>query len=144
MDIEYDLQSKKLLMNKEIIWYLMKELIPEYKNSTKEEIIACIEDGDPNKKYIEGLNTEDLSDENSKVVYVILFTAKLPKSSQKISLYINFEAQNNLNTGYPIVKRAIYYACRLITHQGAKNGHIKRYDDLKKVYSIWICTNPPK
>lgn len=140
----YDTNSKKLLLNKEIAWYVMKELIPEYKNSTKEEILRCIEDGDIKKKYIEGINTEDISDENTKIVYDVLFTAKLPNSTQKIGLYINFEAQNNLNTGYPILKRAIYYASRLLTHQVAKNGHINRYNHLKKVYSIWICIDPPK
>lgn len=140
----YDRNSKRILLNKEIAWYVMKELIPEYKNSSKEEILRCIEDGDINKKYIEGINTEDINDDNTKIVYDVLFTAKLPNSSSKIGLYINFEAQNSLYAGYPILKRAIYYASRLLTHQESKNGHINRYNLLKKVYFIWICMDPPK
>ena len=37
------------------------------------------------------------------------------------------------------MKRAVYYAARLISDQKEKEFHGDEYNELKKVYSIWIC-----
>ena len=43
---------------------------------------------------------------------------------------------------YPLTKRALYYCSRLISSQKGRNFKHDHYDDIQKVYSIWICTNP--
>ena len=53
------------------------------------------------------------------------------------------EAQNRFKPGYPLVRRGVYYASRLISAQGRTEVKNERYDSLKKVYSVWICTVPP-
>ena len=72
----------------------------------------------------------------------ILFTSKIPGSNDKIGLYINIEAQNLSTPGYSLLKRAIYYSTRLVSRQKGETFNKSEYDNLKKVYTIWICTEP--
>ena len=37
------------------------------------------------------------------------------------------------------MKRAVYYAARLISSQKEKEFHGDDYDNLKKIFSIWVC-----
>ncbi len=59
-------------------------------------------------------------------------------------MIINIEAQNDFYPGYPIVKRGIYYCSRIISSQYGVEFADNHYEKIKKVYSIWICANPPK
>lgn len=78
------------------------------------------------------------------VTYDIRFCAKVPVSKEKIRLIINIEAQNDFYPGYPIISRGIYYCSRLISSQYGVEFSDAHYEKIKKVYSIWICMNPPK
>ncbi len=63
---------------------------------------------------------------------------------EMVKLILNVEAQGDFYPGYPIIKRGIYYCCRMISSQyGSEftNGH---YEKIKKAISIWICVHPPK
>ncbi len=61
-----------------------------------------------------------------------------------IRLIINVESQYDYHPGYPLTKRGIYYCSRLISAQyGVEFAHA-HYEGMKKVYSIWICSNPPR
>ena len=61
-----------------------------------------------------------------------------------IGLILNVEAQNRYNAGYPLLKRAIYYCSRMISAQYGTEFTKGEYGKIKKVYSIWVCMNPPK
>lgn len=137
----YDIASKRILSKKSVLCNIMKECIPEYRDLSKEEIIKCIEDGSENE-YIEGLNSEDIGINGQVINYDILFTSKLPDSDEKIGMYIDLEPQNDIYPGYELVIRALYYAARLIDRQKGEAFSGSNYNDIKKVYSIWICTNP--
>ena len=54
------------------------------------------------------------------------------------------EAQNDFYPGYPIIKRALYYCSRMISSQYGSEFTETHYENIRKVYSIWICSNPPK
>ena len=58
-------------------------------------------------------------------------------------MIINVESQNDFYPGYPIVKRGIYYTSRMISGQYGTVFVKSEYDKIKKVVSIWICTDPP-
>ena len=45
---------------------------------------------------------------------------------------------------YPLTKRALYYCSRLSSSQKGRNFKHDHYDNIQKVYSIWICTNPKR
>lgn len=52
-------------------------------------------------------------------------------------------SSERIEPGYDIVTRGIFYGSRLISSQlGTEFSH-SHYDDIKKVYSIWICMNAP-
>ena len=56
-------------------------------------------------------------------------------------IIINVEAQKDEPTGYEILNRAIFYVSRLISSQKERDFENSSYDDIKRVYSIWVCMN---
>ena len=56
-------------------------------------------------------------------------------------IIINVEAQKDEQTGYEILNRAIFYVSRLISSQKERDFENSSYDDIKRVYSIWVCMN---
>ena len=56
-------------------------------------------------------------------------------------IIINVEAQKDEPTGYEILNRAIFYVSRLISSQKERDFVNTNYDDIKQVFSIWICMN---
>ena len=137
----YDATSKRILTNKTILCNIMKECIPEYKGVSKEEIIKCIEYGS-DENHILGINNEDIGIKNKTIRFDILFTSKLPNSNERIGMYIDIEPQNSVYLEYELINRAIYYASRLIDRQKGETFNNSNYDDIRKVYSIWICPYP--
>ena len=154
----YDASCKCLLANKMILACILKECIQEYENYTIKEIANRYIEDDPvisktavhpdevshGAEQIRGLSTEDSSINEGTVTYDIRFLAIVPVSEERISLIVNIEAQNNFYPGYPIIKRGIYYCSRMISSQYGTEFSGSHYGEIKKVYSIWICPNPPK
>ena len=146
----YDYYCKKILSNKQILAHIMKGCVREYKDAPLKEIPVYIEsvsrgEGMPHDR-IEGRNSEDESIAGALIKYDILFEAALPHGQEAdkketISLFINIEAQNKDNPGYPLVSRALYYCSRLVAKQkNAPEGFQRsEFGKMKKVYSIWIC-----
>lgn len=124
----------------------------EYQSHTVSEIIgfinaASISDTTPVDDlpvFINSNETELSSPTEKRVYYDIHFTAKNQKLSTKevgVMLHIDFEVQNDYqpsNPKYPITKRAIYYAARELSAQLSVVAQKSNYDELEKVYSIWI------
>ena len=88
------------------------------------------------------MNTEDVSLLEGTVRYDIRFLVSLSKEKAQIGLIVNVEAQNRFDPGYPLLKRGIYYCCRMISSQYGTEFTGADYGKLKKVYSIWLCTDP--
>ena len=153
---KYDSACKRLLSEKIILAWIMKNCLEEYSNYDVNEIAEkYIEDipqigeiavapDETNTTLIHGVNTEDSSMTEGTITYDIRFLASVPSSKERIRLIINIEAQNDFYPGYPIVKRGIYYCCRMISSQYGVEFTDSHYENIKKVYSIWICMNPPK
>lgn len=78
------------------------------------------------------------------VIYDIRFYALAPRTGSVIKLFLNVEVQNDFYPGYPIIKRGIYYCSRMISSQYGVEFTDQHYEKITKVYSIWICVNPPK
>lgn len=64
-----------------------------------------------------GMDTGDKSVHEGNFTYDIRFRAIAPASGEQIALIINLEAQNDFYPGYPLIKRGIYYCCRMISSQ---------------------------
>lgn len=155
----YDNVCKKILANKIILAWIMKSCLPEYRDCSIDEIAGQYIEGEPQisktalhqdeqisdtAPTIKGLNTEDASICEGTVTFDIRFNAVAPISGSLISLIINVEAQNDFYPGYPIIKRNIYYCSRMISAQYGTEFTNAHYEKIKKVYSIFICMNPPK
>lgn len=155
----YDESCKNILANKIILAWIMKSCMKEYKDCSIRDIADHYIEGipeisqrevhrdeapasDPGK--IRGENTEDKAVNEGTVRYDIMFRAILPQGQEKIELIINIEAQKDFYPGYPLIKRGIYYGCRMISSQYGTIFTNSHYEKIQKVYSIWICFNPPE
>ena len=148
----YDNSCKRILANKEIAARILKEVVSEYKDCCIADIKQYISDVDIGNVPVDvdslppNINLENSEDntlnEGSRS-FDIKFTAKAPGDENTvINLIINIEAQRNYHPGYSLLKRGIYYCCRLISSQYGTVFTKSDYDKLRKVYSIWVCPNP--
>lgn len=150
----YDAACKRVLSEKVILARIMKSCIDEYKDCDVGDIAEKYIEGRPQvssvavlpdeSPMIDGMDTEDKSVREGTVAYDIRFRALVPDGGASIGLIINIEAQSDFYPGYPLVKRGIYYCCRMVSSQYGREFVGSHYENVKKVYSIWICTNPPK
>ena len=151
----YDAACKRVLSEKAILARIMKACLAEYRDCPVRDIEEKYIEGQPQVSsvpvlpdeegsVISGLDTEDKSVHEGTVTYDIRFRAIAPDSGELIGLIVNVEAQNDFYPGYPLTKRGIYYCCRMISSQYGREFTGSHYEKLKKVYSIWICMNPPR
>ena len=152
--ISYDEACKQVLANKTILAWIIKTCIREYNDIIIEEIADKYIEAEPEVSvspvnadetagFITGMNTESATIKEGVVTFDIKFRALLPASEEAVDMILNVEAQNNFYPGYPIVKRGIYYGSRMISEQYGTVFNKSEFDKIKKVASIWICTNPP-
>ena len=151
----YDAACKRVLSEKAILARIMKACLEEYKNCDVNDIAGKYIEGQPqvsevpvlpdeSGSAISCMDTEDKSIREGSVTYDIRFRAVVPGTEEQIGLIINVEAQNDFYPGYPIITRGVYYCCRIISSQYGREFTGSHYERIKKVYSIWICMNPPK
>ena len=154
-DAKYDAACKRLLAYKEFLARIMQRCVVEFRDCSINDIINKYIEGEPhvaeigvhpntsNAKLITGMNNEDKSLNEGWVTYDIIFYALAPKDGSLIKLILNVEAQNDASPGYPLTKRALYYCGRMLSAQYGREFVNAEYEKLKKVYSIWICTDGP-
>ncbi len=155
----YDAACKRLLANKIILAWIMKSCLEEYKTHSIHEIAEKYIEGvpqiaeatvNPDEKtcncgeQIRGVKNEDSTIQEGTITYDIRFLAIVPGTGETIRLMVNVEAQNDFYPGYPIIKRTLYYCSRMISSQYGSEFTETHYENIRKVYSIWICSNPPK
>ena len=149
----YDRSCKIILRNQDILAEILKEFVVEYKGLSRREIIDNYLSRrkefnlDYDEYEIPSDNIEDDSVDGARVNYDLVYSLIAPTSSgDNIGIIVNIEAQNRYGLKYDIEDRATYYASRLIARQKGPRTvlNVNDYAELKKVYSIWICTNSSK
>jgi hypothetical protein len=135
--------SKRIISHREILAHILKSCVTEFNDTPLGEIIEKGIVGNPEVSRIVGDNTEEMTFNNGKIRYDIRFRAITP-SQELTELIVNIEAQNDYYPGYSLVKRGGFYCSTLLSGQKNTEFEYSNYDDIKKVYSIWICTRPPK
>ena len=154
---QLDAACKQLLSIKIILAWIMKSCLEEYRNFDVNEIAEKYIEGEPvvgkvavapdetnAVQKVHGMGSEDTSLTEGTVTYDIRFLAAVPVSGELIRLIVNVEAQGDFYPGYPLTKRGIYYCCRMISAQHGTEFADSHYQDIKKVYSIWIAIKPPQ
>lgn len=154
--VRYDAACKKVLAEKIILAWIMKHTMKEYRTYEVGEIVekyiigeplvseTCVMPDETNASKITGIGVEDSSLTEGTITYDIQFRSLLPDSQEQVQMIINVEAQNDFYPGYPIVKRGIYYGARMISSQYGTVFVKSHYEKIQKVYSVWVCLNPPK
>ena len=92
---------------------------------------------------IRGEAQEDAVPGEGEIYYDIRFSAYLKSREERIKLLINVEAQKAFYPGYSLTTRGIFYGARMISAQKGTEFTGRDYDNIRKVYSIWICMNAP-
>ena len=91
------------------------------------------------------LNTENAEINEGLVRFDIIFYVRMPSVDDTKNglsqIIVNIEAQKDEPTEYKILNRAIFYVSRLISSQKERDFVNTNYDDIKQVFSIWICMN---
>ena len=153
---KYDEACKRLLSEKPILARIMKSCLEEFRDYDVNEIAEKYIEGEPvigkvavspdqtnADQRVHGISNEDTSLTEGTVTYDIRFLARVPRSDELVRIIIDLEAQGNYYTGYPLPKRGIYYCCRMISAQHGTEFTNSNYQDIKKVYSIFIAIKPP-
>ena len=158
-EAQYDEKAKEILGQKSILAHILVKTVEEFKEMNPMDVVPLIE-GEPyisqvpvdpgmtnvatemNKGKITGLNTENREMNEGEVRFDILFYVRTRDGLCK--MIINIEAQKDEPTRYHILDRAVFYVSRMISSQKDREFIHSEYNDIKKVYSIWICMNREK
>ena len=159
---QYDTSAKRLLGQKSILAHILVKTVDEFKGMNPKNVIDCIE-GTPyistipvepgltnrannkNGERLVGFNTENEDINEGLIKFDIVFYVRMPsaggRKKELSQIIINVEAQKDEPKGYEILNRAIFYVSRLISSQKERDFENSSYNDIKRVYSIWICMN---
>ena len=160
---QYDTCVKRLLAQKSILAHILVKTVDEFKGMKPEDVVKYIE-GEPSisvvpvepglanmektdaaGQRIVGLNTENAEINEGLVRFDIIFYVRMPsivgRKNGLSQIIVNIEAQKDEPTEYKILNRAIFYVSRLISSQKERDFVNTNYDDIKQVFSIWICMN---
>ena len=155
-DAQYDTSAKRLLGQKSILAHILVKTVDEFKGMNPKEVVNYIE-GTPhistipvepgltnaayekNGERLVGFNTENEEINEGLVRFDIVFYVRMKDGLSQI--IINVEAQKDEPKGYEILNRAIFYVSRLISSQKERDFENSSYNDIKRVYSIWVCMN---
>ena len=153
-DAKYDEKAKRLLGNKIILAHILVKTVDEFQGMDPKEVVSYIE-GEPfistvpvepgltnaakekDRQRIVGLNTESAEINEGMIRFEIIFYVRMKDGISQV--IVNVEAQKGKPTGYHILNRAVFYASRLISSQKERDFVKMNYDDIQRVYSIWVC-----
>ena len=154
---QYDARVKRLLSQKTILAHILVKTVDEFKGMRPEDVVPYIE-GEPKigivpvepgltnaeepdqaGRKIIGLNTENAEINEGLIRFDIIFYVRMKNGLSQI--IVNIECQKDDPSAYKILNRAIFYVSRLVSSQKERDFVNTNYDDIKQVFSIWICMN---
>ena len=154
---QYDARVKRLLSQKTILAHILVKTVDEFKGMRPKDVVPYIE-GEPKigivpvepgltnaeepdqaGRKIIGLNTENAEINEGLIRFDIIFYVRMKNGLSQI--IVNIECQKDDPSAYKILNRAIFYVSRLVSSQKERDFVNTNYDDIKQVFSIWICMN---
>ena len=154
---QYDANVKRLLAQKSILAHILIKTVDEFKGMRPEDVVTYIE-GEPkvgvvpiepgltnaettdeDGQRIIGLNTENAEINEGLVRFDIIFYVRMKNGLSQI--IVNVECQKDQPRKYQILNRAIFYVSRLISSQKERDFVNSNYDDIRRVFGIWVCMN---
>lgn len=155
-DAQYDEKAKRLLGNKIILAHILVRAIDEFHRMDPKDVVSYIEEKpfisvvpvepgltnvekEENGQRIVGMNTENTEINEGLVRFDIIFYVRMKDGMSQV--IVNLEAQKDEPKSYHILNRAVFYVSRLISSQKERDFVKTDYDDIKRVFSIWVCMN---
>ena len=150
---QYDDKAKQLIGHKIILAHILVNTVEEFKGMNPAVVVQYIE-GEPHigsvpidggvtnvekQEKVIGLNTENSEINEGMIRFDIIFYVRIQDGLSQI--IVNVEAQKAEPSSYDILNRAIFYVSRMISSQKGRDFVKSNYNDIKRVYSIWICMN---
>ncbi len=154
IEAQYDENAKRLLGNKYILAHILVASMDEFKGMNPKDVVSYIE-GEPiigivpvepgmtnavreeKGQRVVGFNTENVEAHEGLVRFDIVFYVRMRDGISQI--IVNIEMQKDNPAKYKILNRAVFYVSRLISSQKERDFEKTNYDDIKRVFSIWIC-----
>ena len=137
---KYDELCKKNFSYKEILAWILKDVLDECKDLSIPEIIAGIEPNHSHDKIV-GFNIEDEFISEARIYFDLVFLVRYHDQP----ILINLEAQS-YRVSYQLQRRGLYYGCRLIDRQ--KNHALgfqgSDFDSMIPVTSVWARNDEPR
>ena len=155
-DAQYDEKVKQLLSNKIILAHILVKTVDEFQGMNPKDVVSYIEGApfisvvpvepgltnmaiEKDGQRIVGLNTENAEINEGLIRFDIIFYVRMKDGVSQI--IINLEAQKDEPTNYHILNRAVFYASRLVSSQKERDFVKTNYNDIRRVFSIWVCMN---
>lgn len=158
-DAQYDEKAKRLLGHKYILAYILVNTVDEFKGMNPRDVVQYIEgepligvvpvepgmtnfkEDDPLKKgqRIAGFNSENAEINEGLVRFDIVFYVRMRDGLSQ--MIVNVESQKDEPSGYDLLDRAVFYVSRLISSQKERDFVHTNYNDIRRVFSIWVCLN---
>ena len=150
---QYDNKAKQLIGHKIILAHILVNTVEEFKGMHPADVVQYIE-GEPHigsvpidggvtnvekQEKVIGLNTENSEINEGMIRFDIIFYVRMQDGLSQI--IVNVEAQKAEPSSYDILNRAIFYVSRMISSQKGRDFVKSNYNNIKRVYSIWICMN---
>ena len=150
---QYDNKAKQLIGHKIILAHILVNTVEEFKGMNPADVVQYIE-GEPHigsvtidggvtnvekQEKVIGLNTENSEINEGMIRFDIIFYVRMQDGPSQI--IVNVEAQKAEPSSYDILNRAIFYVSRMISSQKGRDFVKSNYNNIKRVYSIWICMN---
>ena len=165
-DAQYDDKAKRLLGNKIILANILVKTVDEFRGMNPKDVVSYIEgepfisvvpiepgltniekipsndsklskDSSENGQRIVGMNTENAEINEGLVRFDIIFYVRMKDGISQV--IVNVEAQKDEPSGYHILNRAVFYVSRLVSSQKERDFVKTNYNDIKRVFSIWVC-----
>ena len=155
-EAQYDDKAKRLLSNKIILAHILIKTVDEFRGMNLKDVVPYIE-GDPfvsvvpvelgltnaekekGGQRIVGMNTENAEVNEGLIRFDIIFYVRMKDGISQV--IVNLEAQKDEPISYYILNRAVFYVSRLVSSQKERDFIKTNYNDIKRVFSIWVCMN---
>ena len=155
-EARYDDKAKRLLSNKIILARILIKTVDEFRGRNPKDVVLYIE-GDPfvsvvpvelgltnaekekGGQRIVGMNTENAEVNEGLIRFDIIFYVRMKDGISQV--IVNLEAQKDEPISYYILNRAVFYVSRLVSSQKERDFIKTNYNDIKRVFSIWVCMN---
>lgn len=155
-EAQYDEQAKRLLGNKIILAHILVKTVDEFHGMNPKDVVSYIE-GDPfisvvpvepgltnavkekGGQRIVGMNTENAEVNEGLVRFDIIFYVRMKDGISQV--IVNLEAQKDEPASYYILNRAVFCVSRLVFSQKERDFVKTNYNDIRRVFSIWVCMN---